>query len=160
MSKSKTWRKVWTPWSQGPPFLLSLRRVFLHTGAPTSESTVIRFSLRAVLWGHAFNLYLDLCFGNYWEQASFTMMKFKAVPVGHPVWYVGMADQWFQFQGLGASPLCLEQAVGGGWVWGLVLKLFTTGLGDEQRTEYRGAYPKYRKENNIACFFRDKLYDS
>lgn len=38
----------------------------------------------------------------------------------------------------------------GVWVGGLVLKLFTTGLGDEQWTEYRGAYPEYWKENNIA----------
>lgn len=48
----------------------------------------------------------------------------------------------------------------GVWVRGLVWELFTTGLGDEQRTEYKGAYPKYWKENNIASFFKGKLYDS
>lgn len=85
--------------------------------------------VRTVLLGHTFNLCSDLCLGSYWEWASFSVMKFKAVPVGHPVWYVGIAEKWFHFQGLWAPGVGSRRwDKTGVWAGGLVLKLFTAGI--------------------------------
>lgn len=59
--------------------------LFLLTETPESDFIVTRFLVRAVLRG-CFNLCLEVYLGDYGEPASFSVMKFKAVPMAHPMW--------------------------------------------------------------------------